>query len=96
MFQDVVITAMDVIMTLGDNGLISYDLQWYNSIGSAGIVQDYFVERINDDESFGRCGFVYEEGSNKYSGFKGNHIHIPADIRVLNSPEYMEWFWICI
>ena len=51
---------------------------------------------INDDKSQGRCGFVYEEGSNEFRRFDGNHIHIPSDYRILNSPEYMEWFWICI
>ena len=96
-FKTGTITAIDTIMTLGDEGKIRYDLNWYESIGfDAEIVKDYFVEGINEDISSGRCGFVYEEGSIKYSGFRGNHIHIPSDIRVLNSPEYEEWFWICL
>ena len=94
-FQNGIITAIDVIMSLGDEGKITYDLQWYSEIGRAE-VKTYFVDRINDDESQGRCGFVYEEGSNEFRRFNGNHIHIPSDYRVLNSPEYMEWFWICI
>ena len=40
--------------------------------------------------------FVYKSGSNIFVGFKVNHIHLPSDSRVINSPEYMEWFWICI
>jgi hypothetical protein len=95
MLQDSTITAMDVIMTMGELGMISYDLQYYEDIGLAE-VKNYFVERINGDESQGRCGFVYEEGSNLYKGSKGNHIHIPSDIRVINSPEYIEYFWICL
>ena len=95
-FRNDVITAIDVILSLGDAGEISYELQWYDSIGSAEVVRDYFIEGINNDKAFGRCGFVYEEGSYQYTGFQGNHIHIPADIRVINSPEYEEWFWICI
>lgn len=94
-FQDNVITAIDVIMTLGDLDLLSYELSWYNSIGTAE-VKNYFVDKINGDKTQGRCGFVYEEGSERFSGFSGNHIHIPPDMRVLNSPEYMEWFWICV
>ena len=90
------ITAMDVIMTLGDQDLISYDLQWYESIGSAGIVKDYFVNRINDDTAFNRCGFVYEAGAEENFLGRGNHIHIPPDTRLLNSPEYVQFFWICI
>jgi hypothetical protein len=95
MLQDGTITAIDVIMSMSDIGLITYELQYYEDIGLAE-VKNYFVEKINSDESHGRCGFVYEEGSNLYKGFKGNHIHIPSDIRVINSPEYEEWFWICL
>lgn len=95
-FQDGVITAMDVVLSLADQGLLSYDLYWYDSIGTADIVRSFWVNRINQDESRGRCGFVYEAGSLQYFGFKGNHIHIPADLRVIMSPEYVEFFWICL
>jgi hypothetical protein len=95
MFQDDVITAIDAIMSLGERGELSYDLKWYENIGSA-IIKNYFVQRINGDESFRRCGFVYEAGSRIFDGFRGNHIHLPPDTRVLNSPEYLSYFWICI
>ncbi len=95
-FQRGIITAIDVIMSLGDSGRISYELQWYESIGTADVVKSYWVEAINKDIAKGRCGFVYESGSTEFDGFRGNHIHIPSDSRVLNSPEYVEWFWICI
>jgi hypothetical protein len=90
------VTAIDVIMTLGDQEKISYDLEWYESIGSANIVKSYWVESIETDRAYGRCGFVYEAGSYRYRESLGNHIHLPADVRVLNSPEYIEFFWICI
>jgi hypothetical protein len=96
MFAPETITAIDAIMTLGDEGKIRYVLNWYESVGTAGVVKNYFVDGINDDISSGRCGFVYEEGSLTYNGFAGNHIHIPSDARVINSPEYIEYFWICI
>lgn len=95
-FQEGVITAIDVILSLGDQGLITYDLQWYDSIGTAEIVRSYWVNRINEDESYGRCGFVYEAGSLEYQRFRGNHIHIPADTRMITFPEYVEFFWICL
>ena len=95
-FQPDVITAIDVILTLGDEVNISYDLQWYDTVGTAGIVRSYYVQRIDDDESHDRCGFVYEAGSYLFEGFQGNHVHILSDIRVINSPEYEKWFWICI
>lgn len=95
-FQDGVITGIDVIMTLGDLGLITYELQWYFFMGNARVVQNYWVDSINNDTSHGTCGFVYDTGSLKYYGFAGNHIHLPSDVNVLNSPDYMRWFWICI
>lgn len=95
-FADGTITAVDVIIALGVAGEISYKLNWYESIGSAGIVKDYFVDAINQDHTYDRCGFVYETGSKVFYGFDGNHIHIASDLRVLTSPEYVEFFWICI
>jgi hypothetical protein len=95
LFQEGVITAIDVIMTLGEQGKLVYTLQWYESIGSAGIVKNYFVDRINDDVTEYRCGFVYEAGSLRFKG-RGNHIHLPSDSRVIFAPEYVEFFYICI
>lgn len=83
-------------MSLADEGEITYQLQWYESIGTASIVKNYWVEAINDDVAYGTCGFVYESGSYLFKFFKGNHIHLPSDARVINSPEYVEFFWICL
>jgi hypothetical protein len=94
-FQEGVVTAIDVILSLGERQELTYDLRWYEHIGSA-IVKNYFVDRINSDASHGRCGFVYESGSKTFDGFRGNHIHLPSDTRVINGPEYLTYFWICI
>lgn len=96
MFQPGVITALDVILSLGDQKKLNYTLQWYQSIGDARIVMNYWVENINEDKAEGRCGFVHEEGSITRLDRGGNHIHIPSDIKPLNSPEYAWWFYICI
>ena len=95
-FQNDIITALDIIMSLGEQGLITYELEWYESIGRASIVRSYWVEAINGHFASGTCGFVYESGSHDFEGFIGNHIHLPSDSRVLTSPEYNKWFWICI
>jgi hypothetical protein len=95
-FKNGVITAIDVILSLGDQGKLSYTLEWYESIGTANIVKNYWVESIEEDISRGRCGFVYESGDLDLRGFVGNHIHLPSDSRILNSPEYVLYFWICI
>jgi hypothetical protein len=94
-FREGVVTAIDVILSLGERQELTYDLRWYEYIGSA-IVENYFVDRINSDVSRGRCGFVYESGSRTHGGFRGNHIHLPSDTRVINAPEYLTYFWICI
>jgi succinate dehydrogenase/fumarate reductase cytochrome b subunit len=95
-FQDGVITAIDVILTLGNLGLIDYELKWYESVGRARVIKNYWVESINNQTTTGTCGFVYDTGSWEFYGFIGNHIHLPSDANVLNSPEYMRWFWICV
>jgi len=96
-FTDGTITAIDVVLSLSEQGKITHNLNWYESIGSAGIVKNYFVDSINGESSYDRCGFVYEAGDDAFYGFRGNHIHIPSDLRVLNSiPAYLEYFWICI
>ena len=95
-FQEDVVTAIDVILTLGDQELITYGLQWYDEIGDADYVRSFWVESINGKKSVGTCGWVYEAGAQEFHGFNGNHIHIPSDTRVLNSPEYVLYFWICI
>ena len=90
-FVSDVVTAVDVILTLADMGEISYELKWYEHIGNA-IVKNYYVERINDDAHSGMCGFVYEIGETGERS--GNHIHITPDLRVMQSPEYVLFFWI--
>jgi hypothetical protein len=95
-FQEGVITGIDVILSLTDQGQITSELQWYESMGYADIVKSYWVDSIMNDTSVGTCGWVYDSGALIFRGFSGNHIHLPSDTRVLNSPEYMQWFWICI
>jgi len=95
------ITALDILLSLGEQALLErVGLTWYESIGSADPVGDFFVEQIDVAEgsavASGTCGFVYEVGPHEFEGFRGSHIHIPTDVRVLVSPEYAEWFWICL
>jgi hypothetical protein len=95
-FQEGIITAIDVILSLADQGELTYELNWYDSIGQASVVRSYWVDAIDDDTAEGYCGFVYESGSTNYRGIHGNHIHLPSDTRILNSPEYLMYFWICL
>ena len=95
--QEGVITALDIILSLGEQGEFSeVGLTWYPTIARADPVDHYFVERIDEAEAYGRCGYVYEVGSRQFAGFSGSHIHIPTDTRVIISPEYAMWFWLCL
>jgi len=101
LFQPGVITALDVLLSLGEQGMLrEVGLSWYESIGSADPVEHYFIERVVADgfeaQANGGCGFVYEVGPRAFFGFDGNHVHIPTDARVILSPEYALWFWLCL
>ncbi len=86
------VTAIDVIMSLGDQGRITYDMTWYEEIAGSH-VRTYFITSIDGQAAYDRCGYVYESGE---EDMYANHIHIPSDMRVLVSPEYEEYFWICL
>jgi hypothetical protein len=95
--QNGVITALDILLSLGEQGQLStVGLTWYSAIGRADPVDNYFVERIDDAEALQRCGYVYEVGPAEFSGFQGTHIHVATDVRVLVSPDYALWFWLCL
>ena len=95
--QEGVITALDVLLSLGEQGQLStVGLTWYSAINRADPIDHYFVERIDDAEAFSRCGYVYEVGPVEFSGFQGSHIHVATDVRVLVSPDYAYWFWLCL
>ena len=87
------LSVFDVLLHMDEQGRIDYEMQWYGEIAGSD-VRTYIITSIDGHAAHARCGFVYEEGD-KDDPF-GNHIHIPSDIRVINSHEYEEWFWICL
>ncbi|MBN1151701.1 MAG: hypothetical protein JXA58_00695 [Dehalococcoidia bacterium] len=96
------ITALDVLLSLGDQGKINrLKLTWYSDTAGLEPADSFHVEQIDDGDgiydaeaSIETGRWVYETGSREFSGFKGSHIHIPADVRVIVSPEYMTWYWL--
>ncbi|MFX0048001.1 MAG: cytochrome b/b6 domain-containing protein [Candidatus Hermodarchaeota archaeon] len=88
LFKNDVITAIDVIMTLGDLGNITYELTWFESFRGASYVHSYFVSKINTDQTSGRCGFLYE--------LNDSYIFLSADERIISSPESVRFFWGCL
>jgi hypothetical protein len=95
--QPGLVTALDVMIGLKEQGQVdALELTWYERIGMADPVDSYWLSRFNSAVAEGGCGFVYEVGPRQFSGFRGAHIHIPSDVRVLVSPEYALWFWLCL
>jgi len=69
MLQPGTITALDILLSLGEQGKLSnIKLTWYESIGVAEPVDSYWVEQIDEDIAYGGCGFVYETGPKEFSG----------------------------
>jgi hypothetical protein len=90
-------TALDALINLWEAGALpELKLTWYERIGSADPVDSYWVEQVDRAVADGGCGFVYEIGDRRFPGFSGSHIHIPSDVRIIRSPEYALWFWICL
>ncbi|MHA2283485.1 MAG: hypothetical protein ACXAC5_21805 [Promethearchaeota archaeon] len=94
--QSGVITGIDVIMTLGDLGYITYKLEWITSFRGASYVHSYFVDQINSDKTVGRCGFLYDVGDNDFKDNAINYIFLASDERILTSPEYLRFFYGCL
>ena len=91
--QPGVVTALDSLISLKEQGRAeALGLTWYENLGYADPVDSYWVSTFNTAHAHGGCGFVYETGPLDFPGFSGTHIHIPADVRVLVSPEYALWF----
>jgi hypothetical protein len=96
------VTALDVLLSLADQDRIDrMKLTWYFQDDEGNAVDSFCVEQIDDGDgiydgeaSAGTGRWVYETGSREFSGFKGNHLDIPADVRVIVSPEYMTWYWL--
>ncbi len=85
------VTAIDIIMSLGDEGLLTYGIVWYHRMGRS-VVENFAIEAIDDDVHSGSCGFVYEVGERDDRG--GSHIHVMPDMRILQSPDYALFYWI--
>jgi hypothetical protein len=96
------VTALDVLLSLADQNKIErLKLTWRSETCDNGVVESLVVEQIDDgdeiydDEASPETGgWVYETGAREFSGFKGSHTRVPADIRVIVSPEYMTWYWV--
>jgi hypothetical protein len=89
------LTTADVILSLGEQGLISCIFEWKESI-EGNEVKNYMVEQIDGWDHTGECGFVHEAGemdAGIMTPSSGNHIHINPPIRIIHNPEYVFFKW---
>ncbi len=105
-FQPGVITALDVLLSLGEQGKIAgLELTWHATIAGITNVNHYMIDWISLPDVLGQkdssCGYMDEAATEGLRGFLTPHshstteIHLSADAEVLVSPGYVEWQWLC-
>jgi len=105
--QSGVVTVLDVLLSLGEQGkLAAVGLTWRAEMDGADPVDGYFVDRIDAAGflilSTGDCTYAHEVGSEGLMnylpphGHKTSHVHLTSDLKVLTSPEYVEFLWTCL
>ena len=105
-FQPGVITALDVLLSLGEQGKITgLDLTWHATIAGVPNVNHYMVDWISIPDALGEkdtsCSYMDDAATEGLRGFLTAHshtateIHLSPDNEVLVSPGYVEWQWLC-
>ena len=56
----------------------------------------FIYQSTYEREPLGRHGFIDKTRDANFSWIRANHLNIPSEIRVTNSPEYTEWFCVCV
>ena len=92
-FQRDVITAIDVILSLADQGKITCDLRWSDPTGTSARDGSFDFRQIGADVVSDQTILECEAGVDRSFG-AANRVSLPADWRVLVSPSYVEWRWI--
>ncbi len=106
MFQPSAVTALDVLLSLGDQGQIAgLELAWHAVVDDVPNVNHYMVDWISLPDVLGEkdslCGYMDEAATEALRGFLTPHshattrIHLSSDLEVLVSPGYVEWQWLC-
>ena len=97
MFQNGVITGLDVMVSLAERGDIDLGLTVLHQFGKTRDgpidVNGIWVTGINGFESSPKVGFLYEQGEPMFEGVGGfnfNRLHIGPDIRA-GVPHYQKW-----
>ncbi len=105
-FQPGTITALDVLLSLGEQSWISgLEMTWHASLDGISNVNHYMVDWISIPEALGeedsQCGYMDESATGTLRSFLTPHshattqIHLSPDLEILVSPGYVEWQWLC-
>ena len=106
-FQAGVITVLDVLLSLGEQGVLTeLGLDWRQDDGEISVVDSFYVVSVQSEEfapeSTGSCVLTHQVRGDTIAEYLSphthtmSHIHLTADLEVLVSPEAVEWLWICL
>jgi hypothetical protein len=106
-FRSGVVTALDVLLSLGEQGALrELSLTWRADTDDGDPIDAYLVDGVAGEgfapESTGSCAFAHVVSSAVVEefllphGHTTSHIHLSADLDVLVSPETVEWIWVCL
>jgi len=105
-FRPGVVTALDVLLALGRDGVISsLRLVWHDRLDDADYVDSFMVHALfagaYEAPATKGCMLAHQTGSSVLEGFivahghESSHVHLTADLEALVSPEYVRWTWLC-
>ena len=106
-FQPGVVTMLDVLLSLGEQGLLTeLDLEWRTEEAGISLVDGFFVVGIAAGpfapEVSGACVLTHQIGGATIADHLSphthtmSHMHLTADLEAIVSPEAIEWLWICL
>jgi hypothetical protein len=101
-FQPGVVTAMDVLFSLRDQGLLDVVGTAYFTHLAGKTMESYRVRSLGFPglglaHASGRQGFVYTTGNGTFSRLANDadsKQHVHADIHVIHAPDFAVWRWI--
>jgi hypothetical protein len=97
-FQPGVITSLDVLLSLCDQGLLSrVEFAWFEKINH-NFLQDFYVQAIGVDTFYthasGSQGFIYSTGYNADNQQPNQRLlHIHPDIHQIYVTDFEAWQW---
>ena len=101
-FQPGVITALDVLLSLKDQGELDIVSQVFYTYFNQNYIYSYYVVEmgfpgVGTAHSSGRQGFVYITSNGSFDDLPNNAnwmLHITSDILVVHAQDFANWRWI--